>query len=95
MKTKNCTETWDAKVGASVGGILGDSSIGSILEDLRYLRIMASSIEDGSPDSRTSGECSKEPVPLMEGEVPEGHPGGEPLTKAATDLSILEAHRSQ
>ena len=92
------------KVGASVGGILGgilgdsfDDSVGgstsSILEDLRYLRIMASSVEDGSPShGDTSGESSKESIPLMDGEVPEGVPRGEPLTKAAADRSTVETH---
>jgi len=33
----------------------------------------------------TSGECSKEPVPLMEGEVPSGFLEGETLAKAGAD----------
>ena len=56
---------------------------------------MASSVEDGSPShGDTSGESSKESIPLMDGEVPEGVPRGEPLTKAAADRSTVETHSS-
>ena len=68
---------------------LGSSSI---LEDLHDARVMASAV-DGSPShGGTSGESSKESIPLMDGEVPEGVPRGEPLTKAAADRSTVETH---